>query len=143
MRLRRSAGRMEVTASWSQVSGLHHYYLTGKLAEIKDEETRVALKNYYKNSVLEATNTNLFLAALNLFRSSPGGVKYAWWIGASDEEEEGHWKWSNNQNLTYSAWYFWGGDKETTNQDGSDNPTVLEFGDHDCAAILDTDMLLE
>ena len=77
--------------------------MAGQLAEIKDEETRVALKNYYKNSVLENTNTNLFLAALNLFRSSPRGVKYAWWVGASDEEEEGHWKWSNNQNLTYSA----------------------------------------
>ena len=103
----------------------------------------MALKNYYKSSVLEDTNTSFFLAALNLFRSSPGTVKYAWWIGASDEDEEGHWKWSDSKNLTYSAWYFWGGDKETTNPDGSDNPTVLEFGDHDCAAILDTDMLLE
>ena len=126
------------------MSGRHHYCSAGKLAEIKDEETRVSLKNYYKNSVLESTgSSSLFLAALNLFRSSPAVVKYAWWLGASDEGEEGHWKWSNNRNLTYSAWHFWGGDKATTNQDGSENPTVLDFGDHDCAAILDTDMLLE
>ena len=119
--------------------------MAGRLAEIRDEQTRLALKNYYKNSVLADTKTSFFMAALNLFRSSPAGsVKYAWWIGARDEEEEGSWRWSSNdQNLTYSAWYFWGGDKETRAQDGSDNPTVLEFGDHDCAAVLDTDMLLQ
>ena len=116
----------------------------GILAEIKDEETRLALKEYYTENVLEVKETtNLFLAALNFFRSSPEGVKYAWWIGASDAEEEGHWKWSNNQNLTYSSWYFWGADKETLNPDGSDNPSVLDFGDFDCSAIVDTNLVLE
>ena len=121
--------------------------MTGKLAEIKGEKTRVALKNYYKTTVVEDTTagTNFFLAALNLFRGSSAApaVTYAWWLGASDEQEEGSWKWgSNSQNLTYSAWYFWGGDRQTTNQDGSVNPTVLEFGDQDCAATLDTEVLL-
>lgn len=115
----------------------------GILAEIKGEKTRLALKDYYKKNVLEVKDsTNVFQAALNFFRSSPEGVKYAWWIGASDEEEEGYWKWNNKQNLTYSSWYFWGGDKQTFNKDGSDNPTVLDFGDFDCAAIVDTDLIL-
>ena len=116
----------------------------GKLAEIKGEKTRLALKDYYKKNVLEEKeSTNVFLAALNFFRKTAEGVKYAWWIGASDEMDEGYWKWNNGQNLTYSSWYFWGRDKESFNKDGSDNPTVLEFGDFDCAAIVDTDLVLE
>ena len=73
----------------------------GHLADIKSEEERKALKEYYEKNLKP---TSSFF--LNLIKRKNVNVKYGWWIGATDEVEEGLWMWKQTEeNVTYSAWF--------------------------------------
>jgi len=98
----------------------------GRLADIQSEEERKALKQYYENNVKE--KSNFFLSALNLLSGNEDRVRYGWWIGATDEESEGHWQWKHSgENLTYSAWY--------KVKDNPTNENLFSYGGADCAAV--------
>lgn len=105
----------------------------GYLAEIKSEQERKALQQYYDKNVKKTSN--FFLSALNLITGTEDEVKYGWWIGATDEVEEGRWKWKQSgQNMTFSAWY--------KVKDNPTNDNTFSYGGADCAAIgMKTDIL--
>merc|ERR1711892_1284530 len=64
----------------------------GRLADIRSEEERKALKQYYEKDVKE--KSNFFLSALNLITGDEERVRYGWWIGLTDELTEGSWQWN-------------------------------------------------
>ena len=68
------------------------------------------------------------MAALDLLTGKSQKIRYAWWIDASDEVQEGAWMWKTaNQNVTYAAWY--------QVQDNPNNKNLESFGGADCAAV--------
>jgi len=98
----------------------------GHLAEIMSEEERKALQQYYEKNV--EPKTSFFLSALNLIRGKEDDVKYGWWIGATDEVEEGRWMWKHSgENMTYSAWFQF--------RDIPRNENYGSYGGADCAAV--------
>ena len=97
----------------------------GRLADIRSEEERKALKQYYEENVKE--KSNFFLSALNLITGDEERVRYGWWIGLTDELAEGSWQWKHfEQNLTYSAWF--------KVQHNPTNDNLFGYGGADCAA---------
>ena len=76
-----------------------------------------------------------FLAALDIFTGGKAEPKYGWWVGASDEKEEGQWVWQQSgDNVTESLWYFFGR--------GLPGVRFNEFGDDDCAMLVDASNFL-
>ena len=65
-----------------------------RFAEIKSEEERKAIKQYYEKNVVP--KIYFFLIVLNLIRGTKDNVKYGWWIGPTDEVEEGRWSWKHS-----------------------------------------------
>merc|ERR1711892_259734 len=97
----------------------------GRLADIRSEEERKALKQYYEENVKE--KSNFFLSALNLITGDEERVQYGWWIGLTDELEEGSWQWKHSgQNMTYSAWF--------KVQHNPTNDNLFGYGGADCVA---------
>ena len=107
----------------------------GFLANIKSEEERSAIQEHYlKHETGQAKS--YFLAALDFFTGSKNGLKFAWWVGASDEEQEGWWKWKQTKsNVTDAMWFFFG-------RGLPGKPAYNDFGDDDCAMLLDINNLL-
>ena len=107
----------------------------GFLANIKSEEERTAIQNHYLKHE-SGQPKSYFLAALDFFTGSKNGLKYAWWVGASDEEQEGRWKWTQTKsNVTDAMWFFFG-------RGLPGKPAYNDFGDDDCAMLLDINNLL-
>ena len=56
-------------------------------------------------------------------------MKYGWWIAATDEVEEGLWKWKQSgENITYSAWF--------KGKDIPKNENWFSYGGADCVAVI-------
>ena len=81
------------------------------------------------------------MAALDLLSGNADDPKYSWWVAASDEDKEGNWVWkgkdSEKMNVTEASWFFFG-------KGFPDKPEIKynEFGDDDCAMILDKEHFL-
>lgn len=104
----------------------------GFLANIVSEEQRLGLQRYYLDNLVPKPKS-YFLAALDFLTGSPDEIKHAWWVGASDEQSDGHWVWQEaKENVTDSPWFFFG-----RGIPGTDIQKFTEFGDEDCAMVLD------
>ena len=102
----------------------------GYLAEIKSENERKELKEYYEKNVKPA------LTFLDFIKGKSRYVKFGWWIGATDEEEEGFWKWRHSgENMTYSAWY--------QGKDLPKNENWFSYGGADCVGIIVNDHFID
>ena len=63
-------------------------------------------------------------------------MKHAWWVGATDEENESHWVWEQTKrNVTDSPWFFFG-----RGIPGAER--FNQFGDDDCAFLFDKQEIL-
>ena len=110
----------------------------GFLATIESEDQRKALQEYYLKNEADQPKS-YFLAALNFLSGSSDNPAHAWWVRASDEEKEGHWVWIREDypNVTDASWFFFG-------RGLPDKPDLKfnEFGDDDCAMIVDKQSFL-
>jgi len=80
--------------------------------------------------------SSFFLSALNLITGNDDEVKFGWWIGATDEVEEGRWKWKHSgENVTYLPWYNVRGNPR--------NENYKSFGGADCSAVVPKDYFLD
>jgi len=103
----------------------------GHLAEIRNEEEREALQIYYKKNI--QTKSQSILNVFDFLKRNKVDLKIGWWIGATDEEKEGIWKWKHSgDNVTYSSWF-----KEPANNN------MFSFGGADCAAVVLKDDFLD
>ena len=58
--------------------------------------------------------------------------KYYMWIGASDQELEGKWTWSDGSKWNYTNWGTWGPDNENGANCGELNIAVNGWNDREC-----------
>ena len=75
---------------------------------------------------LAVLNTQEKISAANTFVNSQG-VWPELWIGITDREQEGHWKWLNGESLFEENWsHFVGaGGPEPNNKDGNEHYAVI------------------
>ena len=74
--------------------------------------------------------TSLLDSVLNGLGWGEEGPRYGWWLGATDQGQEGVWRWTSQigsgENITFSDWY-----------DGAPfNHNRYSFGGADCAAVV-------
>ncbi|XP_046703210.1 CD209 antigen-like protein E [Silurus meridionalis] len=90
---------------WRHTEGKCYYFSNDKLDWIRSKESCASMGSH-----LTILHTHEQHVALEKIARSLSGFDYHYWIGLSDLEEEGKWKWVDNTLVNNTYWNDWDGE---------------------------------